>query len=123
MANAFEWAFNQGYQKVIGIGTDLWDLNQGIIEGALSALDSTNVVLGPAKDGGYYLIGMRKFYPELFQNKKWGGKDVFEDTLNDLKSKRVALLKEKSDIDTYKDLGAHLNLLIQLNQHFDERKN
>ena len=123
MANAFEWAFNQGYPKVIGIGTDLWDLNQGIIEGALSALDSTNVVLGPAKDGGYYLIGMRKFYPELFQNKKWGGKDVFEDTLNDLKSKRVSLLKEKSDIDTYKDLGAHLNLLIQLNQHFDERKN
>ena len=123
MANAFEWAFNQGYQKVIGIGTDLWDLNQGIIEGALSALDSTNVVLGPAKDGGYYLIGMRKFYPELFQNKKWGSQDVFEDTLNDLQSKRVAFLKEKSDIDTYKDLGAHLDLLIQLNQHFDERKN
>ena len=123
MANAFEWAFNQGYPKVIGIGTDLWDLNQGIIEGALSALDSTNVVLGPAKDGGYYLIGMRKFYPELFQNKKWGSQDVFEDTLNDLQSKRVAFLKEKSDIDTYKDLGAHLDLLIQLNQHFDERKN
>ena len=123
MANAFEWGFNQGYPKVIGIGTDLWDLDQGIIEGALSALDSTNIVLGPTKDGGYYLIGMRKFYPELFQNKRWGGEDVFEDTMNDLQSKRVALLKEKTDIDTYQDLGAHLDLLIQLNQHFDERKN
>jgi glycosyltransferase A (GT-A) superfamily protein (DUF2064 family) len=98
-------------------------LDQGTIEGALSALDSTNVVLGPAKDGGYYLIGMRKFYPELFQNKRWGSQDVFEDTMNDLQSKRVALLKEKTDIDTYQDLGAHLDLLIQLNQHFDERKN
>ena len=123
MANAFEWAFNQGYPKVIGIGTDLWDLDQGTIEGALSALDSTNVVLGPTKDGGYYLIGMRKFYPQLFQNKKWGGQDVFEATLNDLQSKRVALLKVKSDIDTYKDLVAHLDLLTQLNQHFDEIKN
>tara|TARA_X000001036_G_C20543388_1_gene751293 strand:- start:261 stop:884 length:624 start_codon:yes stop_codon:yes gene_type:complete len=123
MANAFKWAFTQGYSKVIGIGTDLWDLDQGIIEGALSALDSSDIVLGPAKDGGYYLIGMKEFHSKLFKNKTWSGPDVFEDTLNDLQSKRVALLKEKSDIDFYKDLETHHDLLTSLNQHFDERKN
>lgn len=123
MSNAFEWGFAQGFPKVIGIGTDLWDLDPGIIEGALSALDATKVVLGPAKDGGYYLIGMREFYPKLFENKTWSGPEVFKDTLADLQSERVALLEEKSDIDSYKDLVLHLDLLTRLNQHFDEGKN
>ncbi len=123
MANAFEWGFAQGYPKVIGIGTDLWNLDQGTIEGALSALDVTDVVLGPANDGGYYLIGMREFHPELFQNKAWSGPEVLQDTLKDLQTKRVALLAEKSDIDSFKDLVLHLDLLTRLNQYFDEGKN
>lgn len=123
MSNAFEWGFAQGFPKVMGIGTDLWDLDPGTIEGALSALDATKVVLGPAKDGGYYLIGMREFYPQLFEDKTWSGPEVLKDTLADLQSERVALLDEKSDIDSYKDLVLHLDLLTRLNQHFDEGKN
>lgn len=123
MYHAFEWGFAQGYPKVIGIGADLWNLDQGTIEGALSALDATDVVLGPANDGGYYLIGMRTFHPELFKNKTWSSPDLMRETLKDLQSKRVALLEEKSDIDSYKDLVLHLDLLTRLNQHFDEGKN
>ncbi len=123
MANAFAWGFAQGYPKVVGIGTDLWDLDQGCLEGALSALDATDVVLGPANDGGYYLIGMNEFHPELFRNKSWSGPEVLRDTLRDLQTKRVALLAEKSDIDSYKDLVSHPALLTRLNQYFDEGKN
>jgi rSAM/selenodomain-associated transferase 1 len=123
MAAAFEWGFAQGYPKIIGIGTDLWTLNPGILQGALSALDGTEVVLGPSKDGGYYLLGMKTFQPELFKNKEWSGPEVFSDTLKDLQTKRVALLEEKSDIDFYKDLVVHLDLLTHMNQHFDEREN
>lgn len=123
MAYAFEWGFAQGYQKVICIGTDLWNLEKGTIEGALSALDAADVVLGPANDGGYYLIGMKEYHPQIFQNKKWSGPEVFKDTLIDLRTHRVALLEEKTDIDYYKDLVLSLDLLTHLNQHFDKGKN
>jgi rSAM/selenodomain-associated transferase 1 len=123
MSAAFQWGFAQGYSKVIALGTDLWELNQGTLDGALHALDEADAVLGPAKDGGYYLLGLKEFYPELFLNKQWSGPKVLNDTLQDLGSKRIALLEEKSDIDFYKDLVLHSDLLGRMNAFFDERKN
>ena len=123
MSAAFQWGFAQGYSKVIALGTDLWELNQGTLDGALHALDEADAVLGPAKDGGYYLLGLKEFYPELFLNKQWSGPTVLTDTLQDLSSKRIALLEEKSDIDFYKDLVLHSDLLGRMNAFFDERKN
>jgi len=123
MSAAFQWGFAQGYSKVIALGTDLWELNQGTLDGALHALDEADAVLGPTKDGGYYLLGLKEFYPELFLNKQWSGPKVLTDTLQDLSSKRIALLEEKSDIDFYKDLVLHSDLLGRMNAFFDERKN
>ncbi len=123
MSAAFQWGFAQGHSKIIALGTDLWDLDQAMLDDALRALDHADVVLGPAKDGGYYLLGLKKFYPEVFSNKKWGGPSVLHDTLHDLEDKPIALLKEKSDIDFYKDLSLYPELLDRMNAYFDERKN
>jgi hypothetical protein len=112
MHNAFEELFMSGYKKVIIIGSDLLDLNSEIIEHAIKTLDNNDVVLGPAEDGGYYLLGLKRLYPELFQNKAWGTETVREDTLADLKNKTVSLLKPLNDIDTFDDMK-HYNQLKQ----------
>jgi hypothetical protein len=112
MHNAFEVLFMSGYNKVIIIGSDLLDLNSEIIEHAIKTLDNNDVVLGPAEDGGYYLLGLKRLYPELFQNKAWGTETVREDTLADLKNKTVSLLKPLNDIDTFDDMK-HYNQLKQ----------
>jgi rSAM/selenodomain-associated transferase 1 len=123
MSAAFQWGFAQGHSKIIALGTDLWDLDQATLNEALHALDRADVVLGPAEDGGYYLLGLKKFYPKVFLNKQWGGPNVLHDTLNDLEDKPIALLEEKSDIDFYKDLSLYPELLDRMNAYFDERKN
>jgi hypothetical protein len=112
MHNAFEELFISGYKKVIIIGSDLLDLNADIIENAIATLDHNDLVLGPAEDGGYYLLGLKKLYPELFKNKAWGTETVREDTLADLKNKTVSLLKPLNDIDTFDDMK-HYNQLKQ----------
>ena len=66
---------------------------------------------------------MNTFYPEVFQNKTWSGPKVLHDTLKDLQKKHVVLLKEKSDIDFYKDLTPYPDLLNRMNAYFDEREN
>lgn len=104
MSNAFAEAFQESYQKVIIIGSDLYDLHSETIEEAFQNLDTHEVVIGPAKDGGYYLLGMKSFIPEIFQQKKWSTATVLQDTLADLKSKKVTLLATKNDIDTFEDI-------------------
>lgn len=115
MQAGFQWAFNQGYGPVIGIGTDLWDLRATDLQQAVELLQSTEVVIGPATDGGYYLIGMQRMYPQLFQNKAWSTPQLLEQTLADIPAKEVQLLPQKNDIDTEADLHKHPDLwaLIQ----------
>ena len=62
------------------------------------------MVIGPAQDGGYYLIGMKQVPDDIFKNKKWGSGSVLRDTLQDLNGKSVTLLPEKNDIDHIEDL-------------------
>ena len=104
MLNAFENAFNNKYQKVIIIGSDLFDLKSQHIKEAFKKLDNNNVVIGPAKDGGYYLLGMKNLHSQVFLNKDWGTDTVRDDTLQDLKNESVFLLEELNDIDTYDDM-------------------
>jgi len=104
MLNAFENAFNNKYQKVIIIGSDLFDLKSQHIKEAFKKLDNNNVVIGPAKDGGYYLLGMKNLHSQVFLNKDWGTDTVRKDTLQDLKNESVFLLEELNDIDTYDDM-------------------
>src|SRR5687768_12779189 len=71
MHNAFGTAFASGYEKVVIVGSDCPDLTGELIDEAFDALDHHDVVLGPAEDGGYYLLGIKKMYPDIFQNKTW----------------------------------------------------
>lgn len=104
MANAFQDEFASGFEKIIVIGSDMHDLDQADIEKAFSALKDNDYIIGPAIDGGYYLLGMTKFNAHLFENKKWGTSNVLTDSLNDLKNKKVGLLEERNDVDLYDDI-------------------
>lgn len=104
MKNAFQFLFNKGYQKVVIVGSDILELNSQDIEDAFSALKNSSYIMGPAKDGGYYLLGMNQINKKLFENKNWGTDSVLKDTLLDLKDDKVALLSEKNDIDLYEDI-------------------
>ncbi|MEM6718594.1 MAG: TIGR04282 family arsenosugar biosynthesis glycosyltransferase [Bacteroidota bacterium] len=104
MRNAFKDAFDNHYEKVIIIGSDLYDLQPKHINEAIAALDTNDIVLGPAKDGGYYLLGMKTLQEEAFLPKDWGKENVLHDTLNDLNTGKIYLLEALNDIDYAEDL-------------------
>jgi rSAM/selenodomain-associated transferase 1 len=104
MCRAFKAALKEHYKAVI-IGSDCIELTPDIIEDAFNKLNEFDIVIGPAKDGGYYLLGLKKVYPELFLNKEWSTSSVFDDTLADIKKRGVNyyLLPVLSDIDDFED--------------------
>jgi len=104
MHNAFREAFSKGYKKIVIVGSDLYDLEAKDINYAFEQLSKCDVVIGPAVDGGYYLLGMKIMHSQIFQNKDWGTSTVFQSTINNLQNKRVFLLDELNDIDTYDDM-------------------
>ena len=107
MLHAFKNGFKAGYEKVIIIGSDLYDLTSETIENAFIALENNEVVIGPAEDGGYYLLGMNSLEEKVFKNKDWGTETVRKDTLEDLKDKKVFLLGELNDVDVFEDIEHH----------------
>ena len=107
MQAAFEWGFHKGYKQVCIVGSDLLELEVSDIHNAFQALETHDLVFGPAEDGGYYLMGMSAFHPEAFKDKAWSTELVLKETLQDLKGKSFHLLKEKNDIDTVDDLKKH----------------
>ena len=115
MEKAFTTAFEQGYKKVLIVGSDLYKLKASHIEKALQQLDEKEVVIGPAQDGGYYLLGFKKNIPALFLNKIWGTSNLLKETLNDLKTKSIALMEPLNDIDDFEDLKKETKLLKKLN--------
>ena len=108
MQNAFADAFAQGKERVIIMGSDCLELETYMIKEAFAVLENNDVVLGPAKDGGYYMIGMTAFLPTLFEDKNWSTDDLLMDTILDLKkmNAKYYLLKTLNDIDTIEDLKA-----------------
>lgn len=107
MMHAFEESFKEGCKNAVIIGSDIYDMKSEHIEKAFELLKTHDAVVGPAKDGGYYLLGLKKVHPELFQQKKWGTNTVLRDTLEDLKTNHVALLEELNDVDEYEDIEEH----------------
>ncbi len=106
MEKAFAYAFEAGYTSVVIIGSDCLQLTTAIVQQAYTELTQHDVVIGPALDGGYYLLGMNRLYPELFSNKRWSTEHVFADTLQDILSLELsyALLPRLSDVDYIEDL-------------------
>ncbi len=104
MLDAFQDGFKSGYEKIIIIGSDMYDLSQRDLETAFLKLDNHDYVLGPAEDGGYYLLGMTSLKEELFQDKLWGTEAVLPSTLDNLKGENLFELPLKNDIDHYEDI-------------------
>ncbi len=105
ITEAFRGIFQQG-GKVVIIGSDCFDLDAETIDEAFDKLESSDVVIGPANDGGYYLLGTNNFHPELFENVNWSTETVLMETVQQAKQNnlRVTLLKELIDLDTIEDL-------------------
>jgi rSAM/selenodomain-associated transferase 1 len=114
MENAFIHAFRTGYDSVIIIGTDCPQINKSILETAFKQLNNFDIVIGPATDGGYYLLGMKKLHSLLFENMKWSTSTVLKDTIERCNARQLSyiLLPELSDIDEEKDLIHFKNYLI-----------
>jgi rSAM/selenodomain-associated transferase 1 len=108
MQKAFEEVFSDGYGCAVLIGSDLPDLPSEILDQAIQSLETFEAVIGPARDGGYYLIGFRRssFSPAAFFNIPWGTKTVLKDTLSLLKkeSEHIFILPAWRDVDTLEDL-------------------
>ncbi len=108
MADAFRRAFAAGASRAVIIGSDCPELDAPLIDEAFSALDVSDAVLGPTPDGGYYLLGMKQFAPEIFRNIAWSTAEVLPKTLGILAAlgKKTTLLPALSDIDTEDDWWA-----------------
>lgn len=108
MKDSFAFSFNQNSDKTIIIGSDCYDLSSEMIQEAFEALNQYDLVIGPANDGGYYLLGMSKLYADLFENVAWSTETVFAHTIE--KANRLGLkvkvLEQLIDIDTEEDLKA-----------------
>ncbi|WP_010182688.1 TIGR04282 family arsenosugar biosynthesis glycosyltransferase [Aquimarina agarilytica] len=104
MEYAFNEGFKNGYQHIIIIGSDLYDITQQDIEVAFDKLQQNNAVIGPATDGGFYLLGLSQPIPSIFKNKNWGTNTVLNDTLNNLKSYSFEQLTPKNDVDYLDDI-------------------
>ncbi len=106
MMNAFKEIFQQGYGKALIIGTDCPALNESMLLWAFEKLGESDVVLGPAYDGGYYLLAMKELLPCLFENIPWSTSTVFETTIAVCKSNNLSysLLPTLHDVDEEKDL-------------------
>jgi rSAM/selenodomain-associated transferase 1 len=108
MRNGFLHGFAMGYKKVVLIGSDIPGLPMKYIEEAFKSLKEMDAVIGPAYDGGYYLIGFkdRTFFSQVFEGIAWGTKNVFDETMKKLENFRrvVYTLPYQRDIDTAEDL-------------------
>jgi hypothetical protein len=106
MHNAFDTVFKRGYKKVIIIGTDAPDVSMKIVRSAISVLDNYSVVIGPANDGGYYLLGFKSKLIDLFSGIEWSTNSVFDNTIKKLNNSKIKyfVLDELTDIDTLEDL-------------------
>ncbi|HJW86192.1 MAG TPA: TIGR04282 family arsenosugar biosynthesis glycosyltransferase [Candidatus Brocadiaceae bacterium] len=103
---AFCKAFEMGFQTVMAVGTDCPGLTAEKIQEAVGQMKRFDVVIVPATDGGYVLIGTNAFQPDLFRQITWSSNQTLEQTLQRAKAKNmsVALLGPETDVDTVEDL-------------------
>ena len=107
MSIAFDEAFDSN-DKVVLIGSDCYELTTKIIKSAFVMLEDHDVVVGPAKDGGFYLLGMKEYFPQLFQDKEYSNDHVLKDLLATAEELDLSVyqLPTLSDIDVIDDLKA-----------------
>lgn len=106
MAAYFEWEFQRGADRVVLIGSDSPTIPRAAVETAFSKLANRDCVLGPSADGGYYLIGLAKPAPRLFESVTWSGARVLSQTIERIGQEQLSfdLLPVWYDVDTVDDL-------------------
>lgn len=106
MGRAFQEGFQAGMNRIIIVGTDCPGLTDDLVRGAFKGLNHDDLVLGPAKDGGYYLIGLGRPIADLFLEIPWGTPEVLKKTLRiaEALQLRVSLLEPLDDVDRPEDL-------------------
>lgn len=105
LSRAVALSFREGARRVVVVGTDAPALTAETASEAFQLLENIDLVLGPARDGGYYLIGLSRPAPELFTGIEWSSEKVLRQTLAAAAGLRVALLQEMADIDRPEDLA------------------
>ena len=121
LVSATQWAAEQGYPKILIVGSDSPTLPLSFVSQAMATLNSRDVVLGPSMDGGYYLIGfssanLAKTVPFVFEDIAWSTESVFQQTIDRVHSTgaTLGLLPPWYDVDTPADvafLHAHLTAM------------
>jgi uncharacterized protein len=110
LTRAFAEAFARGAERVVIIGSDCPEVNAADVRTAFRELREHDLVVGPATDGGYWLIGLRAAHPELFAQVAWSSESVLGQTLAHARSLglRIQLLRILADIDTEADWNAYV---------------
>lgn len=96
----------QGVDAAVMIGTDCPEISSGVLLEAFEELNQNDVVFGPSEDGGYYLIGMKAFHQELFQDIEWSTPEVLEKSILHAEKKQLKIrqIRQLNDVDTINDL-------------------
>lgn len=110
MMNAFREVLST-HDGALIIGSDCASFDRKNLDHAIQELRHHDVVIGPAKDGGYYLLGMKRLIPDLFIHKSWSSDILLRQTLHDLKSSNLSfsLLQELNDIDEWEDWQEYIS--------------
>ena len=116
MKSALAHAFGQGARRAALIGTDVPSLDREDVLGAFESLDEHDVVVGPATDGGYYLLATKRPEPELFRDVPWSTPQVLAATLDRAArlGRSVRVLRTLGDVDTPEDLAADWTRIARL---------
>jgi rSAM/selenodomain-associated transferase 1 len=113
MASALGDLLSSGATAAVIAGVDIPDLERGIVRDAFAALEGRDIVIGPALDGGYYLIGMKSLRHEIFQCVSWSTEKVFHETVGTIErlGLRYSTVTPLSDLDRMEDIRKFEDLL------------
>jgi hypothetical protein len=106
MRDAFIRVFAEGYTNIQIIGSDCYELSPELILTGFEKSEENDIVIGPTVDGGYYLLGMKAPFKDLFSNKQWSTDSVFTDTMEDIRTSSFSFytLPVLRDVDEEKDI-------------------
>lgn len=123
MQNCFYDAFELSFDKIILIGSDTPDITDQIISQGFAELDKHDIIIGPAQDGGFYLIGMKEPHENLLNKRTYGHEQVLNELLNEIENRNLSVFKLPTliDIDVKDDLKkAGIEIVFEDEDDFEE---